>query len=165
MWLDVKNDNATTSRLRPCFSQTRLVEGLLAADTSQLKTIIESLTDYRKWVKDDLAAAYAEHGDFDSIAKLHAGLAMVSYDDEVLEYLKESLLKLSTFRFWIVRDLLNEHKANLIFDYWRVAKDAQQDPSRRFRAACVLATYDPENEYPRTNGVISRTIKASMAPA
>jgi len=138
-------NNAATAR-RNDAEATRLVEGLLHADTSQVKTIIDNLADYRTGAKDDLAAAFADSPD-DSNAKLHAALAMLSDEDSVLGFLKDRLLTVSPVQFEHVRDLLDDHQAELIDDYWTLAKDVQQDPARRFQTACTLATYDPKNEH------------------
>ena len=124
---------------------SRLVEGLLPADTSRVKQIIEKLEDYRAWAKDDLAVAYGESAD-ESNAKLHAALAILPEDDSVLDFLGKRLLTVSANQFGPVRDLLDGHKERLIDDYWRIAKDAEQDSAQRFQAACALATYDPDNK-------------------
>jgi hypothetical protein len=100
MFLIERRNNAEASRL---------VEGLLQADTSQVKTIINNLSDYRIWANDDLAAAFAESPD-KSNAKLHAALAMLSDDDSVLGFLKDGLLSVSPVQFASVRDLLDVFK-------------------------------------------------------
>ncbi|MCH7685359.1 MAG: serine/threonine-protein kinase, partial [Planctomycetes bacterium] len=138
-------NNAATER-RNAAEATRLVEGLLQADTSQVKTIIENLAAYRTWAKDDLASAFETPPDDLPNAKLHAALAMLSDDDSVLGFLKDRLLSVSPVQFASVRDLLDDHTGDLIGDYWTLAEDAQQDPARRFQAACALASYDPKNE-------------------
>ncbi|XZE52195.1 protein kinase domain-containing protein [Planctomycetaceae bacterium SH139] len=125
---------------------TRLVEGLLQADTSQVKTIIGNLSDYREYAKDDLGKAFAESPD-DSNAKVHAALAMLPDDNSVLPFLKKRLLTVSPAQFQSVRDLLADHKADLIANYWQISKDNSQTPARRFQAACALATYDPDNKH------------------
>lgn len=140
----IRLNNAATAR-RNDAEATRLVEGLLNADTSQVQTIIENLAGYRSWAKDDLAAALADSTD-DSNAKLHAALAMLS-DEKSLGFLKDRLLTVSPVQFAYVRDLIDDHKESVIDDYWTLAKDVRQDPARRFQAACALATYDPKNEH------------------
>jgi serine/threonine protein kinase/formylglycine-generating enzyme required for sulfatase activity len=125
---------------------SRLVEGLLQADTSQVKTIIANLTDYREWARDDLGKAFAEALD-DSNAKLHAALAMLPEDNSVLPFLKDRLLTVSPMQFAHVRNLLDRHKSQLAPDYWEIARDSGQAPARRFQAACALASYDPDNEH------------------
>jgi len=124
----------------------RLVDGLLQADTSQVETVIENLADYQPWAKDDLNAAFAKSSD-DSNAKLHAALAMLPEDKAVLPFLKERLLTVSPNQFAHVRNLLASHKGSLIGDYWKIAKDREEDAARRFQAACALASFDPHNEH------------------
>lgn len=125
---------------------TRLVEGLLQADTLQVKTIIGNLADYRKYAKDDLSKALAESPD-DSNAKLHTALAMLSEDESVLPFLKQRLLTVTPIQFGTVSDLLAEHKSNLVADYWQIVDDSSKTPVARFQAACALASYDAENEH------------------
>lgn len=52
---------------------TRLVEGLLAADTAQVSTSLASLKEFRTWADPDLQQAFKDLP-ADSNAKLHAGL-------------------------------------------------------------------------------------------
>ncbi|TWU28886.1 Serine/threonine-protein kinase PknB [Novipirellula artificiosorum] len=125
---------------------TRLVEGLLQADTSQVKTIIGNLSDYREYANDDLSKAFTESPDY-SNAKIHAALAMLPDNKSVLPFLKERLLIVSPAQFAAVRDLLADQRADLIADYWQIAKDSGQAPARRFQVACALASYDPDNEH------------------
>jgi serine/threonine protein kinase/formylglycine-generating enzyme required for sulfatase activity len=125
---------------------TRLVEGLLQAETSQVKTIIGNLSDYREYAEDDLGKAFTESPD-DSNSKLHASLAMLPDDKSVLPFLKEQLLTVSPMQFEYVRNLLETHKPELTADYWNIAKDSGQTPARRFQAACTLANYNPDNEH------------------
>jgi serine/threonine protein kinase len=125
---------------------TRLVDGLVKADTSQVKSIIVDLAEYRQYAKDDLSKEFSESPD-DSNAKLHAALALLTQDDSVLPFLKERLLTVSPMQFEHVRNLLADHKTALIADHWEIAKDGRQAPARRFQAACALATFDPENEH------------------
>ena len=125
---------------------TRLVEGLLQADTSQVKTVIGNLTDYRQYAKDDLSNAFADSPG-DSNAKLHAALAMLPEDDSVLPFLKERLLAVSPIQFGSVRNLLEDHKSQLVPAYWEIVKASGQASTRRFQATCALATFDPANEH------------------
>jgi len=139
-------NNAAIARRNDAVA-TRLVEGLLQADTSQIKNIIDDLAGYREWAKDDLASAYAEPPADSPNAKLHAALALLPEDDSVLEFLSDRLLTVSQVQFEYVRNLMDDHKGDLTDDYWKFANDVQLDAARRFQAACALATFDPENEY------------------
>ena len=133
------------SRRQSDAEATRLVEELLQAETSRVNETIEKLADYRTWANDDLTTAFADSAD-DSTAKLHAGLALLSQDASVLPFLKARLLSVSPAQFAVVRDLLDEHRQQLIEDYGKISKDAEQDSARCFQAACALATYDPDGE-------------------
>lgn len=125
---------------------TRLAEGLLQADTSQVKAIIGNLADYRDYARDDLNKAFAESPN-DSNAKLHAALGLLPEDQSVLPFLKERLLRVSPAQFAAVCDLLAGHGSELADDYWQIATDSGENPARRFQAACALATFDPDNEH------------------
>ena len=129
---------------------TRLVAGLLQAETSQVKTIIEDLVGYRTWAEDDLSKALAESPD-DTNAKLHAALAISSNDTSVLPFLKERLLTVSPAQFEHVRDLLGKYKSEVTADYWQISKDDSRTPGRRFQAACALAGFDSDNEHWQDN--------------
>ena len=124
---------------------SRIVEGLLRADTTMIEIIIENLDDYREWASDDLSAAFGQSAD-DSNAKLHAALAMLTEDDSVLPYLRERLLDVAPVQFAPVRDLMESRRSELIPFCWQIANDPTQESTRRFQAACALASYDPQNE-------------------
>lgn len=136
--------NSARNRQRDA-EATRLVNGLLQADTSQVASIIADLEDYRTWANDDLATAI-NGSDDGSNAKLHAALATLPQDDSVLPFLKERLLTVSPFQFEHVRNLLEPRSTDLTSDYWKLVSDKGADPSRRFQAATALASFDPENE-------------------
>ena len=127
---------------------TRLVEGLLAADTAQVSASLKSLKDFRSWTDRQLQKSFDDLP-ADSNAKLHAGLALVvdvqSIDPLVLEFLKERLLTVTPGQFAPVRALLEPHQKQLIPAYWIVANDDQRPAPKRFRAACALAAFDPTN--------------------
>ncbi|MAR11564.1 MAG: hypothetical protein CL681_16600 [Blastopirellula sp.] len=125
---------------------SRMVEGLLHADTSQVITIIKNLKGYRRYATDDLEKAFTESPD-DSNAKLHAALAMLPEDPSVLPFLKERLLTVSPMQFAFVCELLSGHKDELVSGYWEIATDSSQEPARRFQAACALASFDTDNEH------------------
>lgn len=126
---------------------TRIVQGLLHADTSQINTIIEeSLPEYRPWAEDDLSAAIAKLPD-DANGKLHAALAILPSDESVLPFLGERLLTVAPDQFQHVRTLLYRKKTKLIPNYWKIAKDPRQEAGYRFQAVCALASFDPANKH------------------
>lgn len=124
---------------------TRLVEGLSKADTLQLKSIIESLADYRQYAKPLLKEAF-DQTSTDSNAKLHVALAMLPFDESVLTFLKQRLLQVHPTQFRSVRDLLASYKKTFIPDYRELTIDEGENPRRRFWAAGALAGFDPTSE-------------------
>ncbi|HQZ65500.1 MAG TPA: SUMF1/EgtB/PvdO family nonheme iron enzyme, partial [Planctomycetaceae bacterium] len=124
---------------------TRLVEGLLAADTGQVSTSIASLKDFRTWAEPQLKQAF-ENSPVESAAKLHAGLALIAegqvVDPSVLGFLRDRLLTVAPAQFAEVRKLLEPHKAVLIPALWQQATDEKQEDARRLHAACALAEFD-----------------------
>jgi hypothetical protein len=128
----------------------RLVESLRNADISNVSTIINELAGYRTWADAKLTTEFAESED-DS-AKLHAGLALLAKDDSTFDYVRERLLNVTPVQFPYVRDILQAHQEVLVEPYWKIATDAQEDPPRRFQAACALATFDAGHENWREEG-------------
>ena len=127
---------------------TRLVEGLLTANTAQLNIGLASLENFRRWADPKLKQAF-EDSAADSDAKLHAGLALVTdsptADPAAMAFLRERLLTVTPLQFAPVRKLLEPRKAELTAAYWQLALDEQQPATLRFHAACALAAFDPES--------------------
>lgn len=123
---------------------TRLVEGLLQADTAQVGQVIENLAGYRKWAGRQLEAAF-RGSDPDSIARLHAALALVEEDTEALDYAGDRLLTVTPTRFAPVSELLEPQKDLLLPRCVEVAGNQTAQADLRFQAACALATWDPDH--------------------
>lgn len=123
-----------------------LVTTLLTAETSQVPLVIENLSDYREWAKDDLDKAFSESLDT-SNAKLHAALGILPADKTVFPFLVDRLLTVDPTQYAHVRNLLENHKSDIVPAYWEIAKDNGEDAARRFQAACALASYDSGNEH------------------
>lgn len=124
---------------------SRLVDGLLKAETSQVGSFIVELRDYQAFADDDLKAAYRSSAD-GSNAKLHAGLALATHDESVVGFLAERLLRVSASQFRHVSDLLVDHQPEVVAAAQGVLSDPTQVDQLRFQAACVLATYHREDE-------------------
>ena len=122
-----------------------LVQGLLQADTVQVKEILETISPYWTYAEGDLNTAFAE-SEADSNGKLHAALALLSENTSTLPFLSERLLILPAHQFAPVCELLVPHKEVLIADYWRAATDPQFPARQRFQAACALANYDAASD-------------------
>jgi hypothetical protein len=127
---------------------TRLVEGLLAANTAQVANSLENLKHFRTWAVPELQQEFAAAA-ADSDAKLHAALALAEGnqqpDAEIIQFLQQRLLTVTPAQLAPVLELLRPHKERFISEYWKLATDVQQPAARRFQAACALAVYDPES--------------------
>src|SRR5262249_48899065 len=77
---------------------------------------------------------------------LHASLALLPVDSGQVDYLYERLLNAGPTELAVIRDALKGYRGELVERLWKVLDDAQEHPDRRFRAACVLATYDPDRD-------------------
>ena len=83
--------------------------------------------------------------------KLRAALALlrISLDDApapYVDYLVDRLLTCSPTEFPVIRDALRAAGTTSLVDrLWSVACDAHEDVNKRFHAACVLASYAPED--------------------
>jgi formylglycine-generating enzyme required for sulfatase activity/tetratricopeptide (TPR) repeat protein len=127
---------------------TRLVEGLLAANTAKVSDSLASLKPFRTWADPQLQQEFQKAA-AGSDAKLHAGLALMSkgnqVDPTILKYLQDQLLTISPRQIGPVRELMEPQKSELIPAYWVVANDTAQPPVLRFRAACALAGFDADS--------------------
>jgi hypothetical protein len=127
---------------------TRLVEGLLAANTAKVSDSLASLNPFRTWADAQLQQEFQEAA-AESDAKLHAGLALLSEGNQVdpakLKYLQDRLLTVSPAQIGPVRDLMEPQKSELIPAYWTVLKDTAKPAAVRFRAAFALAGFDADS--------------------
>ena len=114
---------------------TRLVEGLLDADTAQVPTIISKLGDYRRWVDPKLRQAYHDAPE-GSPQRLHSSLALLPVDPDQVGYLFNRILTASPIELPVIWTVLEEHHQTPVKRLWAVLDDAQADPDHRFRAAC-----------------------------
>ncbi|MBC7965454.1 MAG: SUMF1/EgtB/PvdO family nonheme iron enzyme [Fuerstia sp.] len=138
---------------------TRLVEGLLTANTAQLSISLASLENFRRWADPKLKQAF-EDSAADSDAKLHAGLALVTdsptADPAAMVFLQGRLLTVTPLQFAAVLKLLEPRKADLTPAYWQLARDEQQPASLRFHAACAVAAFDPgSTDHPASDATTS----------
>jgi formylglycine-generating enzyme required for sulfatase activity len=84
-----------------------------------------------------------EESEPQSKERLHASLALLPVDPDQVDYLYERLLNAGPTQLPVIRDALLAYRDSLVERLWKVLGNAQEDPDHRFRAACVLATYDP----------------------
>jgi hypothetical protein len=119
-----------------------LVQRLVDADIAQVPGIITEMHDHRALV-DPLLKEQNHQAANDSPQKLHTSLALLPVDPEQLGYLYERLLNAGPTQLPVIREALLGYRDDLVERLWKALGDAKDTPDRRFRAACVLATYDP----------------------
>ena len=122
----------------------RIIDGLVAADISQVQRILaEDLPKYQAEAGDYLKQAY-ENAEVGSNAQLNTALALYPDDDSVMPVLSEQLLNAKAGKFIDVRDLTSVAKQELLEAYWQVALNGEES-APRFNAVCALACFDPTN--------------------
>jgi hypothetical protein len=127
---------------RRYFDARGLVTLLRSLDTPQVSPVVAALNRYQRCATPMLRQMY-EESEPQSKEKLHASLALLSVDPGQVKYLYEQMLKAGPTDLPVIRDALLGYRDDLVEGLWNVLGNAQKDPNRRFRAACVLATYDP----------------------
>ncbi len=120
-----------------------LVRALATAETAAVPDLLARLQPYQHWAEPRLDYM-ANHPESDR-ERLHAGLALLGHDPGQEEFLLEQLLKARPAEFLVLRTALQRHQEHLSERLWPVLQDGQAGPGPRFRAACALAAYDPED--------------------
>ncbi len=125
-----------------------LRERVLEADISDVPRIVENMRPYRHWIDSLLRDAYQEaETDQDARRQLHASIALLPVDSGQVEYLSARLLDAEPQEVPVIRDTLAPHKDQLLEHLWTaVERPAQAKEQQRLRAACALATYDPDSQ-------------------
>src|SRR5262249_10365123 len=119
---------------------------LLESTTADVPGIVADMAPYRRWIDPLLRDAYAEaETNNDSRKRLHASLGLLPVDPGQVEYLYGRLLQADPQEVAVLRDALRPHKEALIERLWAVLQDRENDPDQRFRAACALAAYAPDD--------------------
>jgi serine/threonine protein kinase/formylglycine-generating enzyme required for sulfatase activity len=123
-----------------------LCDRLLDAPTANVPAIVHDMGPYRRWVNRPLreAAARAED-EGDARKRLHASVALLPDDPGQANYLYERMLKAEPEELLVIREALRDRKPGLTEDLWALLENHQHDQDERFRAACALAGYDPDN--------------------
>jgi serine/threonine protein kinase/formylglycine-generating enzyme required for sulfatase activity len=125
------------------------VRGLEEAEIGKVSTWIKDLHPYRHWanalLRDALARAKA---DDNRDLQLRASLALLPVDDSQADYLFGRLLDAEPAEVRILVPELKQHSEGRREDLWAVAQGQEKgSESRRLRAACALAAYDPDSPH------------------
>jgi formylglycine-generating enzyme required for sulfatase activity len=119
---------------------------LREAATVDAPEIINRMRPYRRWANRLLREAYAEaEQDGNARRQLHASLALLPVDPDQVKYLKDRLLHGDPEEIRVIRQELIASQKNRNDGFWEVLANPASDPDQRFRAACALAAFAPDD--------------------
>jgi len=121
-----------------------LVSRLLDAEIGLVPGIIDALDGYRKWTDPELRTV-ADSTAASSKDRLRASLALLPVDDGQLDYLFQRLLTADPDELLVLRKQLEPWCSRLVERLWQVITNSNTDSNQKFRIACILAAYDPDN--------------------
>jgi formylglycine-generating enzyme required for sulfatase activity/tRNA A-37 threonylcarbamoyl transferase component Bud32 len=119
------------------------VDALLRADINQVPSLLENLAPIRAQVLPRLKERMTQ-SDLDDGERLRLSLALLPNDPAQVPLLRDRLLVAPPDELLVVRNALAPHADQLKTQYWTTALDPQTEDGKRFRAACVLAGFDPQ---------------------
>jgi formylglycine-generating enzyme required for sulfatase activity len=135
-----------------------LVNGIFNADTSQVPALVAQLGAYRKWTDPSLREEF-DKAAANSRQKLHASLALLPVDSGQVEYLCGRLLQAQPQEVIVIREALSDYKANLTERFWTLLENRENDQDQRFRAACTLAAFAPDDpRWEQVGGDVAATL-------
>ncbi len=141
--------------------QARLLrERLRESTTAEVPGIVTAMAPYRCWVNPLLREEYAQAQEKNDARKqLHASLALLPVDSGQVEYLYERLLKGDPQEVVVIRSALLGHKAALTERLWELLENPNKDQEQRFRAACALAVFAPDDpRWQKVSGDVAATL-------
>lgn len=128
------------------FKGLQLRDRLLESTLADVPGVIKDIAPFRRWVDPRLQADYAQsEKENDPRKQLHASLALLPVDAGQVEYLYERLLKAEPQEAVVIREALLGRKADLTERLWVLLENPQNDQDQRFRAACALSVFAPDD--------------------
>jgi eukaryotic-like serine/threonine-protein kinase len=121
-----------------------LVRALASAETTDVPKLVAELKPYRPWANPMLMQV-VEQASNDSKERLHAALALADDDATQVDFLYKRLLDARPDDLPVIRDSLRSHRGRIVPRLWSLLEGAQGDNDQRFRAACALAAYSPDD--------------------
>jgi serine/threonine protein kinase/formylglycine-generating enzyme required for sulfatase activity len=140
-----------------------LVNKLESADTEAVPGLVTELRPWRRWADPLLRKrlASAEPG---SSAQLHLTLALAPVDEEQAKSLYARLRTAGPKEVIAIRAVLVPYAGPVAEGLWPVLEDRRADPGERLRAACVLATYAPDDDrWEKVSGDVAARLVAENA--
>lgn len=121
-----------------------LTDRLQDAEVAEVPSIVSEMDRYRSWTDARLVDLLADSGSTIK-QKTHASLALLPVQPQQAEFLFDRLLSAEPDEVAVIRTMLQQtkHVTDVTPKCWTTLLDTQLDAQRRFRAACVLADYDP----------------------
>ncbi|MBL7044050.1 MAG: protein kinase [Pirellulaceae bacterium] len=126
------------------FRARALVAQLLSAKTEKVPEIVEQISPRMGWATPMLHEALGQAGK-DRQKKLRVRLALYSTDPEQWHHLVKHLLVGDPAEVEVVSNALRDN-GSATKQFWTVLADIGQPKTTRLRAACALATLDPQDE-------------------
>jgi len=123
---------------------SRLIDGLLKAETSRVKDFINDLIPYRHLADSQLQTRFNASADGSS-DKLHTAMALAHSNDASLQFLTAQLPQVSATQFLPVCQILLERPANLAELYFDMLQVETLSPRIKLQAACALAQFSPKH--------------------
>jgi eukaryotic-like serine/threonine-protein kinase len=120
------------------------VASLKSADTNEVPRYLPDLERYERWTTPLLRKLYEESPP-ESKERLHASLALSLVDPGQIDFLYRRLVKAGPHEVVPIREVLDRHKDRLIGPLWSVLNNPKNDQDERFRAACALAAFAPDD--------------------
>ena len=132
-----------------------LVGRVFDANITEVPAVIKQMPEYRAWTDPLLNQEKTKSAD-DPRKQLHASLALLPVDAGQVEYLYERLLKAEPQEVVVIREALLSHKADLTKRLWTLLENPQHDQDQRFRAACALTVFAPDDaRWEKVSGDVS----------
>ncbi len=123
-----------------------LRDRLLEASTPELPAIVKDVTPLRRWLDPLLHEAYTQAEQANNSRKqLHASVALLPADSGQVNYLYDRLLTGQPQEVIVIREALSDHKQALTMRLWAMLEDPKNDQDQRFRAACALEAFAPDD--------------------
>jgi hypothetical protein len=122
-----------------------LVARLLDAETAEVPNIVAEFKPFLVWTTPRLRGVLDDE-DERSKTKLHASLALLPEDAGQVEFLLDRVRTAGPEELATIRQMVRSHHDAATAKLWKVAAGQNHGKEEQFRAACMLAEYDPANE-------------------
>ncbi len=120
------------------------MESLQAAGTTDVPSVINGFSGYRRWADWRLRRLFHDSGE-STRERLHASLALLPVDASQADYLATRLLGAAASELQVLRTALAPHRARLIPMLWTELKKAGPGDPSLLTSAAALAPYDPDS--------------------